>query len=634
VQRAGFIAVWILGGIAQQVNRDARAGALNAKSLWRYWMTEYWPRVPAPVRAPFFAVGVAGRAVYRAGHQAGRSVYIGARNGIEEGQHRYQESVELREYPRGSEGYVHVLGHIEANRRVRADMYREQGEQVHGAVVQRREEKNQWARAATLADLGAVTARWAEGGIKYHPGGYDKGPAEETLEIVPALAALNRSGFVTSGSQPGWWGPNGWGGYVHQRAAVDGFTDSVTADQLEATCQEAGLIFIRNGPAGWRTTWKNSVPVTANPIDCPNNRIGEADPFIPLTEFGTHLSRRQVKFIFDGYGTDALLEAEQVTIIDPEWGRRDYMWQTLVGDAHVPVADADSKGEAPTTGGIPQLTSEPANWLNAEDLQPGQRILVGPDNVQTVTHPTEHDDYGGVSIFTDKSTILTQLPAPVKAFGKPPPYPLDDDGFPLDHRTYQIKTTGSEWEPVYDWVCGKSGCYNGVHDYGTRDESESAAAEHERQHGFIRDENNGGSAMTAPATSPTPTSSPTTAGGGDITTIPALERAYDTAVPAMATAKDVQSSAAADYRAQAASLEAAAAQIAADGHDEATVTETYAAMSAMLDAAARADEAAAAADAALASINAAKTGIRRHDALREAVNSHAGHAHTDAFREG
>jgi hypothetical protein len=50
----------------------------------------------------------------------------------------------------------------------------------------------------------------------------------------------------------------------------------------------------------------------------------------------------------------------------------------------------------------------------AEDLRPGQRILVGPDHVQTVAAPTERGNHGGVSIYTTEREILAHLPCPVK----------------------------------------------------------------------------------------------------------------------------------------------------------------------------------------------------------------------------
>lgn len=332
LQRAGFIAVWILGGIAQQVTADARVGVVNAKALWRTWVSTYWPRIHPVVKAPLFAVGASARALYRAGRYGGRTISIGARHGIEEGAHRHREFLELREHPVGTSGHAHVSQRISGDRVVRADVYRMRGEQIHGAAIQEREERNLWARASTLAELGEVTARWAEGNIKFHPNGYDEGPDGETTGLIPALVALNRSGFVTSCSQPGvgpawgfdnrvWW----------QRAAVDGYTDPDTADRLEKACEAAGLIFINNGRAGWRTHWRNAVDVTASPVN--GIEIIEGSPRYVHTGFGTHMSRRAVKFDFDCYGADALLNAVQITIIDPQWGRNDLLWETVAGHA-------------------------------------------------------------------------------------------------------------------------------------------------------------------------------------------------------------------------------------------------------------------------------------------------------------
>jgi hypothetical protein len=200
----------------------------------------------------------------------------------------------------------------------------------------RRAERKPWTEAETLADLGELTARWAEGTAKYHPGGYDEGPAEETLEIAPALVTLNRSGFVTSGSQPGESAEVGYDGDLWwQRAAVDGFTDPDTADRLEDACDAAGLVFINNGPARLRTNWRDAVPATVKaPSDVTEDPPAEGCPdeagYYVTTCFGTHLSRRAVRFEFDGFGADALLAAEQITVIDPVFGRKDLLWDTLI----------------------------------------------------------------------------------------------------------------------------------------------------------------------------------------------------------------------------------------------------------------------------------------------------------------
>lgn len=197
----------------------------------------------------------------------------------------------------------------------------------------RRAEERPWDLVLTLPDLGELTAQWAEGTVKYHPGGYDDGPAEETEEIAPALAILNRNGFVTSGSQPGEAAEMGYDGNLWwQRAAVDGFAHEDTAARLEIACKEAGLIFINNGPARWRTTWKRTELVTASFVNEGDGVLppeSDDSPYYGHTHFGTHLSRHAVKFHFNGYCSAVLQAAEQVTVIDPVWGRKDFLWDTL-----------------------------------------------------------------------------------------------------------------------------------------------------------------------------------------------------------------------------------------------------------------------------------------------------------------
>jgi hypothetical protein len=52
---------------------------------------------------------------------------------------------------------------------------------------------------------------------------------------------------------------------------------------------------------------------------------------------------------------------------------------------------------------------------NAQDLVPGDRIITDQKGtIQTVTARTELDQYGGCSIFTENSEIITGLPCSVK----------------------------------------------------------------------------------------------------------------------------------------------------------------------------------------------------------------------------
>lgn len=365
-----FIVVWVLGGIAHQVRSDAHAGVVSARALWRSWVTEKWPKVHPAIRKPVFAVGVSARAVYRAGHYGGRTVAIGARNGATEGMERHREYRELAEHPRGTTGREHVAERIAGDRQARRAGYGEYGEHVHQRAVRDREERAAWAEAETLADAGALTALWADGEMLYHPGGYDEGPDEETAPIAGSLATLNRAGFVTSSSQPGHGPVKGYDGrWWSQRAAVDGFTDKATADRLEDAATEAGLIIIRNGPAGWRTTQERWEPVTAGRVG--EDPITDDSDYFVHTGFGTHRSRHAVKteFGYGAYATPALLNAEQVTIIDPEWGRADLLWATLTENVGPPITAMTTpkptagptvtrNGGTETAGGIPAYPAE------------------------------------------------------------------------------------------------------------------------------------------------------------------------------------------------------------------------------------------------------------------------------------
>src|ERR1700678_2550864 len=104
-------------------------------------------------------------------------------------------------------------------------------------------DREAWASARTLADLGELTAQWLEGGIISQPGyAPGCGPDEETVPLIPILATLNRAGFVTSGSQPGDAGYGSEGTGWQQRAAVEGFADAALLVRLSDAAYDAGLL--------------------------------------------------------------------------------------------------------------------------------------------------------------------------------------------------------------------------------------------------------------------------------------------------------------------------------------------------------------------------------------------------------
>ncbi len=181
-----------------------------------------------------------------------------------------------------------------------------------------------WGSARTLAGLGELTARWIEGTIASQPGYC--GPSDiEDPALVPLLAALNRAGFVTTGSQAGESGPGYDGAHWQQRAAVEGFAGPGMTSALIAAASDAGLTIVVRDPAGlprWRYRYDRSVTVTMRE----DRRV---------TGFGVQLPRRHIRDGWLGYGichrdaVGALCAAWQVTVIDPEWGRPDVLWHVL-----------------------------------------------------------------------------------------------------------------------------------------------------------------------------------------------------------------------------------------------------------------------------------------------------------------
>jgi hypothetical protein len=176
-----------------------------------------------------------------------------------------------------------------------------------------------WKPARTLADLGHLTARWLEGDLASVPC-YDGAPDDETLPLVPVLAAANCAGYVTGASQPGMTSRR-W----VQRAAVQGFAGDAMAARIRDAARAAGLLVVAHSPRHlprWRTRYRCRCPVT----------LAGGQVF---TAFGAHLSRRFLHGERTGYGichpdaVASLCSAWQVTVIDPEWGREGLLWRVL-----------------------------------------------------------------------------------------------------------------------------------------------------------------------------------------------------------------------------------------------------------------------------------------------------------------
>lgn len=187
-----------------------------------------------------------------------------------------------------------------------------------------RADRHRWRNARTLADLGERTAQWLEGRIGSQPGyepGY--GPDEETRDLVPVLARINRAGYVTTASQPGH-GPlvEDGVGVWQQRAAVEGWVRHPWAvDDLLERARPADLVVMvrtvyprRFARVGW-----DAVEVTLLDDE-------------PVTSFGRQMRAHEVRSHYGECGAEAIrevLDAHLVTLAARRYGPDQTLWRVL-----------------------------------------------------------------------------------------------------------------------------------------------------------------------------------------------------------------------------------------------------------------------------------------------------------------
>ncbi len=192
------------------------------------------------------------------------------------------------------------------------------------------EDAARWYAARTLADLGELTALWLEGKIRSQPCYADPDPGEEwgqdpeTRDLVPVLAAANRAGYFTDTSQPGEPPAIGYNSKIWvQRAGVTGYASTETLAVLRGCAATTPLILMAIPSAGDGAgdgDWDHRIAVTLN---------GETEN----TWFGGLTSRSSLREMYEDDlhpdAVQAMCDAWQVTIIDPEWGRNDVLWPML-----------------------------------------------------------------------------------------------------------------------------------------------------------------------------------------------------------------------------------------------------------------------------------------------------------------
>lgn len=188
------------------------------------------------------------------------------------------------------------------------------------STVKRRNRKL-WASARNLDDLGECMALWVEGSIASCPG-YHGRTDLPTPELTALCTDLCRAGVVTVQSHPGmeWHDNVAW--YGRSRICIEAFTDDAGLARLREACDGTDLMVVAHRTPARR--W-----------------FGRTEgPDIPLVQWDYRtvltlchpIDRSYVGTMWDGISGeafDAVLDAWQVAVIDPEWGRNEHLFDTL-----------------------------------------------------------------------------------------------------------------------------------------------------------------------------------------------------------------------------------------------------------------------------------------------------------------
>lgn len=182
---------------------------------------------------------------------------------------------------------------------------------------------NPWKDARSLADLGNAMADWLEGrnGVRTWPGYCSRTTEPETRHLIPTLAAANRAGYVTTGSQPGHVQTGrhrGRGWEERQRAAVDGYiADGPLLRRITAGARQAGIVAIVEYPG---VPHRNGMVVTTD----------NGEPFTWFGQYYPRGDRLETEWPRTGpHAVAELRRAIHLTLIDPEWARDTVLWPAL-----------------------------------------------------------------------------------------------------------------------------------------------------------------------------------------------------------------------------------------------------------------------------------------------------------------
>lgn len=179
----------------------------------------------------------------------------------------------------------------------------------------RANERALWRSAQSYAELCELGARFAAGELGRFPGWGRRGLDAESAPFGPALAALNRAGFLTLASQPGVLEESG-GLARRQRAFVFGFADEPAARALERLSRDPSLAVTfatRDAPA--------PEPVVVVDLGGEPCAFSGGAPFaIELELFARECGAAAV---------DELARMRFASAVDLEWGRGPHLWRAL-----------------------------------------------------------------------------------------------------------------------------------------------------------------------------------------------------------------------------------------------------------------------------------------------------------------
>jgi hypothetical protein len=184
-----------------------------------------------------------------------------------------------------------------------------------------RSDRRRWTAAASLANLGDLTAGWLVGDIASHPGDQPNyGRKATSLPLIATLAACNRGGYLTEAWQVGA-DPriDAHGQHWQKRAAVVGYVkDPVLVGRLVGEAGDAGLeVLLTDGldtaEAGTAVTFLNGESAS---------RYGA---------YASPIELRATWSVIGGHAISDLIAATRVTLTTKEWGTDagHTLWQFL-----------------------------------------------------------------------------------------------------------------------------------------------------------------------------------------------------------------------------------------------------------------------------------------------------------------